>query len=54
MQSEAGRLIGNHLAESRLDCRVITEPGIQPKMRANLNVRVPDLAVTCAEGDPDE
>src|SRR6516162_2041830 len=54
IQNEAGRLIGNHLAESRPDCRVITEPGIQPKVRANLNVRVPDLAVTCADWYPDE
>jgi Uma2 family endonuclease len=54
IQNEAGRLIGNHLAESRPACRVITEPGIQPKVRANRNVRVPDLAVTSAEWDPDE
>jgi Uma2 family endonuclease len=54
IQNEAGRMIGNHLADSRPACRVITEPGIQPKVRANLNVRVPDLAVTCAEWDPDE
>ena len=54
IQSEVVRLIGNHLAELRPDCRVITEPGIQPKVRANLNVRVPDLAITCAEWDPNE
>jgi len=54
IQNEAGRLIGNYLAESRPDCRVITEPGIQPRVRANLNVRVPDLAVTCAELDPSD
>jgi Uma2 family endonuclease len=53
IQSEAVRLIGNSLAERLPTCRVITEPGIQPKVRANLNVRVPDLAVTCAEWDPD-
>jgi Uma2 family endonuclease len=54
IQSEAARLLGNHLAESQPTCRVVTEPGIQPKVRANLNVRVPDLAVTCAEWDPDD
>src|SRR4051794_9575941 len=54
IQNEAGRLIGNRLAELRPASRVITEPGIQPKVRANLNVRVPDLAVTCAEWDPDQ
>jgi Uma2 family endonuclease len=54
IQAEVGRLIGNRLAESRPACRVIIEPGIQPKVRADLNVRVPDLAVTCAARDPDD
>ncbi len=54
IQSEAVRLIANHLAEARPVSRVITEPGIQPKVRANLNVRVPDLAVSCAEWDREE
>ena len=46
--SEVSRLISNHLVESRPSCRVIVEPGIQPKIRGNFNVRIPDLAVTCA------
>jgi len=54
IQNEAGRLIANRLAEARPACRVITEPGIQPRVRANMNVRVPDLAITCAEWDPNE
>jgi Uma2 family endonuclease len=54
IQAEAARLIGNHLVEARPACRVITEAGIQPKVRANLNVRVPDLAVTCGAWDPDD
>jgi Uma2 family endonuclease len=54
IQNEAGRLIGNHLAEAHPNCRVITEPGLQPKVRASLNVRVPDLAVSCAEWEPQE
>jgi Uma2 family endonuclease len=51
IQAEAARLIGNHLAETRPACRAIIEPGIQPKVRADVNVRVPDLAVTCAPWD---
>jgi Uma2 family endonuclease len=54
IQAEAARLIGNGLAELRPTCRVVTEAGIQPKVRANLNVRVPDLAVTCAAWDPND
>ena len=52
IQAEAGRLIGNHLAERRPQCRVATEPGLQPKVRGKSNVRVPDLAVTCAHLEP--
>jgi Uma2 family endonuclease len=52
IQNEVGPLIGNHLAEQRPGCRVVTEPGIQPKVRANLNVRVPDLAITCTKSNP--
>ncbi len=47
------RLIGNHLAERQPACRAIVEPGIQPKVRASYNVRVLDLAVTCAAWDAD-
>ncbi len=52
IQAEAARLIGNHLAERRPQCRVATEPGLQPKVRGKTNVRVPDLAVTCASLEP--
>jgi Uma2 family endonuclease len=52
IQAEAGRLIGNHLAEQRQQCRVATEPGLQPKVRGKSNVRVPDLAVTCTRQEP--
>ena len=53
IQGEASRLIGNHLAEmSGPACRVVIEPGIQPKVRADVNVRIPDLVVTCARWTP--
>jgi Uma2 family endonuclease len=52
IQGEAARLIGNRLADlPGPPCRVIVEPGIQPKVRADWNVRIPDLAVTCAVPD---
>ena len=47
MQSELARLIGNHLVERGSPCRVVTEAGIIPRVRANENWRIPDLAVTC-------
>jgi Uma2 family endonuclease len=48
LQAEIARLLGNHLLEQRRGCRVATEPGIVPRVRANRNYRVPDLGVTCA------
>ena len=46
---EISRMIGNHLAEHRPHCRVLIEPGTRPN---NLNVRIPDLSVTCGPIDP--
>lgn len=55
IQAEASRLIGNRLVDlPGPACRVVIEPGIQPKVRADLNVRIPDLAVTCAAMDADD
>jgi Uma2 family endonuclease len=48
MQGEVGRLIGNHLAEHRPGCRVLTNPGVIPKLESEDNFRIPDLGVTCA------
>lgn len=46
LQSEVGRLIGNHLVERGGRCTLVTAPGIVPRMRASFNIRVPDLAIT--------
>ena len=45
--AHAARLLGNHL-QGHPRCRVVIEPGVQPRMNAAHNVRIPDLAVTCA------
>jgi Uma2 family endonuclease len=42
-----GRLIGNHLIDGRVPCRVVGNAGTQPHVNADQNVRIPDLAVTC-------
>ena len=47
IQSELGRLIGNHLADSGSPCRVGTAPGVVPRVRSSRNLLVPDLGVTC-------
>jgi len=41
-------LLANHLKGARPGCRVVAAPGIQPRIRANWNFRIPDLGVTCA------
>ena len=47
IQSEVGRLLGNWLVAHRPECRVIITPGVVPRIRSDVNERVPDLAVTC-------
>ena len=54
IQSELGRLIGNHLAEQAPMCSVITNPGTIPRIRADANFRIPDLAVTCSDYEQEE
>jgi Uma2 family endonuclease len=48
IQSEAAWLLGNYLLERQSSCRVVTEPGIVPRVRAKQNCRIADLGVTCA------
>jgi Uma2 family endonuclease len=48
VQAELGTMLGNHLLAAGSACRVITAPGIVPRVRAQENFRVPDLGVTCA------
>ncbi len=48
IQGELARLLGNHLLERGLPCTALTAPWVVPRIRAAMNIRVPDLAVTCA------
>lgn len=47
IQANLARLIGNHLIAQRPTCRVMTEAGVKPRVRAKTNVRIPDLTVAC-------
>ena len=49
IQNELGRLLGNHLSGRGGPCSVVTTPGVIPRVRSDANLRIPDLAVTCAE-----
>jgi hypothetical protein len=45
IQAILARLLGGHLVGT--GCRVVIAPRVIPRVRAETNVRVPDLAVTC-------
>ena len=44
---ELARLIGNHLAAERPQCRGAVKPGIRPLVQSGMNWRIPDIGVTC-------
>jgi len=48
IQAQLAALLRNHLVQQGSSCRVATEPGIVPKLRADRNYRIPDIGVTCA------
>lgn len=48
LQARLAIRLGQHLATHRPGCEVVVTPGVQPRPDAAHNVRIPDLAVTCA------
>src|SRR5688572_10586746 len=52
IQANLAYELRRHLVEQKLRCRVGTEPGVLTRVRADINVRVPDLGVTCAVISP--
>ena len=48
MQSEVAYLITQQLRNAGSLCRVITAPGVIPRVRSISNERIPDLGVTCS------
>ena len=52
IQARMASLIDGHLDRSRSPCRVVTEPAIAVRVRADANVRVPDLGVSCVPDAP--
>ncbi|HEY6433644.1 MAG TPA: Uma2 family endonuclease [Acetobacteraceae bacterium] len=49
IQAELLRLIGNHLAERGSPCTAMGPAGVVPRVQADINFRVPDVAVTCTD-----
>ena len=48
LQGEIGRVIGNHLLDTCSHCRLLSQPGVVPRVGAGRNFRIPDLGVTRA------
>jgi Uma2 family endonuclease len=52
IQAKAGALIDSHLTAGSSPCFVVTTPGVVPRVQSDINMRVPDLAVTCSPSLP--
>jgi Uma2 family endonuclease len=48
LRGEIAAVLGNHMRASSPHCRAYFSVGIQPHAGASTNVRVPDVAVSCA------
>jgi Uma2 family endonuclease len=48
IQSRLDRLIGTFLESLSSPCRIVITPGVIPASRSEINMLVPDLAVTCS------
>jgi Uma2 family endonuclease len=52
IQSEVAALIRNHLIATGSPCFVVVSPGVIPRVQSDINMRIPDLAVTCTPALP--
>jgi Uma2 family endonuclease len=53
IQSNLSRLIGGHLIASGGGCRIVTDPGVITARHAHINMRVPDLGISCTPDAPE-
>lgn len=51
IQATLAYLVTRRLIEANSPCRAVTEPAVVPRLRANSNLRVPDLGVTCSPNE---
>jgi Uma2 family endonuclease len=52
IQSTLCRLIGNALEAAGSPCRIVTDPGVITSRHPQVNMRVPDLGITCTPDAP--
>ncbi|HEY0836339.1 MAG TPA: Uma2 family endonuclease [Azospirillum sp.] len=53
IQANAAFLLKSHLRSGRSGCRVVTEAPVAPRLSSDMDLRVPDLAVTCTPSVPE-
>jgi Uma2 family endonuclease len=54
IQAELAKLLSIALERRDLPCRVIVAPGVTPRVRSNINFRIPDLGVFCGDFEPEQ
>lgn len=54
IQTDLGYALRRHMIEQGSSCRVVTEPAIVTRVRSSINLRVPDLGVSCTRPLPGE
>jgi len=54
IQANLAFLLTGALRARNSPCVTLTEPAVQPRVRSAINLRMPDLAVTCAAFSPDQ
>lgn len=54
IQANTARLFGNHLAAAGRRCPVMTEAALTPRLGADINLRIPDIVVTCTPLGPQD
>ena len=52
IQTNLAYELRRHMVDQKIRCRVGSEPGVLTRVRANINVRVPDVGVTCTPVPP--
>ena len=52
IQGEVAGLLRNHLTLRKEACFVMVAPGVVPRVQSDINMRIPDLAVTCSPALP--
>jgi Uma2 family endonuclease len=51
---EVAALLRNHLTLKKEACFVMVAPGVVPRVQSDINMRIPDLAVTCSPALPED